>query len=51
MRDWETDSYIDERMIGRGSDLSLGLIASQRVWGDNDLFMPEMVTRCGLQMV
>jgi hypothetical protein len=43
------DSYIDERMIGRGSDLSLGLIASQRVWGDNDLFMPEMVTRCGLR--
>ena len=42
-------SYIDERMIGRGSDLSLGLIASQRVWGDNDLFMPEMVTRCGLR--
>jgi hypothetical protein len=44
-----TDSYIDERMIGRGSDISLGLIASQRVWGDNDLFMPEMVTRCGLR--
>jgi len=43
------DSYIDERMIGRGSDLSLGLIASQRVWGDNDLFIPEMVTRCGLR--
>jgi hypothetical protein len=43
------DSYIDERMIGRGSDISLGLIASQRVWGDNDLFVPEMVTRCGLR--
>jgi hypothetical protein len=43
------DSYVDERMIGRGSDISLGLIASQRVWGDNDLFMPEMVTRCGLR--
>ncbi len=43
------DSYIDERMIGRGSDLSIGLIASQRVWGDNDLFMPEMVTRSGLR--
>jgi hypothetical protein len=43
------DSYIDERMIGRGSDISVGLIASQRVWGDNDLFMPEMVTRCGLR--
>jgi hypothetical protein len=43
------DSYIDERMIGRGSDISLGLIASQRVWGDNDVFIPEMVTRCGLR--
>jgi hypothetical protein len=43
------DSYIDERMIGRGSDLSIGLVASQRVWGDNDLFMPEMVTRSGLR--
>ncbi len=43
------DSYIGERMIGRGSDVSVGLTASQRVWGDNDLFMPEMVTRCGLR--
>jgi hypothetical protein len=43
------NSYIDERMIGRGSDLSIGLVASQRVWGDNDLFMPEMVTRSGLR--
>ena len=43
------DSYIDERMIGRGSDVSIGLTASQRVWGDNDLFAPGMVTRCGLR--
>ena len=43
------DSYIDERLIGRGSDVSLGLIASQRVWGDNDTFQPEMVSRCGLR--
>jgi hypothetical protein len=43
------DSYIDERQIGRGSDISLGLIASQRVWGDNDQFVPEMVSRCGLR--
>jgi len=44
-----SDSYVNERMIGRGSDVSLGLIASQRVWGDNDTFVPEMVTRCGLR--
>jgi hypothetical protein len=43
------DSYIDERLIGRGSDISLGLIASQRVWGDNDQFQTEMVSRCGLR--
>jgi hypothetical protein len=42
-------SYIDERLIGRGSDISVGLIASQRVWGDNDQFIPEMVRRCGLR--
>jgi hypothetical protein len=43
------NSYIDERLIGRGSDISLGLISSQRVWGDNDQFVPEMVSRCGLR--
>ena len=43
------DSYIDERLIGRGSDLSVGLIASQRVWGDNDQFESEMVSRSGLR--
>jgi hypothetical protein len=43
------DSYIDERLIGRGSDVTLGLIASQRVWGDNDQFLSEMVQRCGLR--
>jgi hypothetical protein len=42
-------SYIDERLIGRGSDIALGLTASQRVWGDNDLFLPEMVSRSGLR--
>jgi hypothetical protein len=43
------DSYVDERLIGRGSDLSAGLVASQRVWGDNDIFIPEMVLRTGLR--
>jgi hypothetical protein len=43
------DTYIDERLIGRGSDVALGLIASQRIWGDNDQFLPEMVSRCGLR--
>jgi hypothetical protein len=43
------DAYIDERMLGRGTDVALGLTASQRIWGDNDVFVPEMVVRSGLR--
>ncbi len=45
----EGDAWIDERMLGRGTDLACGLTASQRIWGDNDIFTPEMVTRSGLR--
>ncbi len=45
----DSDAYIDERMLGRGTDLACGLTASQRIWGDNDIFTPEMVTRSGLR--
>lgn len=48
------DSYIDERNIwgqpyGRGCfmDLTAGVADNQRVWGDNDIITPEMVSRCG----
>jgi hypothetical protein len=41
--------YIDERDIDRGSDISLGLIDSQRTWGDTDIINPGMVTLCGLR--
>ncbi len=48
------DSYIDERNIwgqpyGRGCfmDLTAGVVDNQRVWGDNDIVTPEMVSRCG----
>lgn len=41
--------YLDERNLLRGSDITLGLVASQRVWADTDLITPEMVTRCGLR--
>jgi hypothetical protein len=48
------DSYIDERNIwgqpnGRGCfmDLTAGVVDNQRVWGDNDVITPEMVSRCG----
>ena len=41
--------YLDERNLLRGSDITLGLVASQRVWADTDGISPEMVTRCGLR--
>lgn len=43
------DCWVHERALQRGSDISLGYIASQRVWGDTDLIGPAMVTRCGLR--
>lgn len=43
------DAYINERNIVRGSDITLGLVASQRVWADNDIMTPAMVGRCGLR--
>lgn len=44
-----TDSYINERNLERGSDITLGLVASQRTWGDNDKVNPCMVSRSGLR--
>lgn len=44
-----SDCYLDERNLLRGSDLTLGLVASQRVWADTDGITPEMVARCGLR--
>lgn len=41
--------YLNERNLLRGSDITLGLVASQRVWADTDGITPEMVTRCGLR--
>lgn len=43
------EAYLDERCLLRGSDLTLGLVASQRVWADTDGITPEMITRCGLR--
>jgi hypothetical protein len=41
------DCYLDERNLQRGSDISLGLVASQRTWGDTDALNPLMVTKIG----
>ena len=43
------DAMLQERNVTRGSDITLGLIESQRVWADASAFIPEMVTRCGLR--
>ncbi len=43
------DVLLQERNVVRGSDVTLGLVSSQRVWGDTDKITPEMVSRCGLR--
>ncbi len=43
------DALLQERNIVRGSDIALGTVASQRVWGDTDGITPEMLSRCGLR--
>lgn len=42
-------SYLHERTLARGSDVTLGLVASQRTEGDTDLIDAKMVTRLGLR--
>ena len=42
-------SLVHERNLERGSEITLGTVASQRVWGDTDGMTPEMMTRCGLR--
>ena len=44
-----TDCYLHERNLTRGSDITLGLVASQRVWADTHQLLPEMITRTGLR--
>lgn len=41
------EAYIHERCLERGSDMTLGLVSSQRIWGDTDDVTPEMVMRGG----
>ncbi len=41
--------YLDERNLERGSDITLGLVASQRTYGDNDIMNPRMISQCGLR--
>ena len=43
------DCYIHERNLGRGSDVTVGVVTSQRIWTDCELLKPEMVARGGLR--
>lgn len=42
-------SYLDERCLERGSDITIGLATSQRIWGDTDDITPEMIKRGSLR--
>jgi hypothetical protein len=41
--------YVHERNMERGSDITLGLVSSQRTENDTDRISPGVVTRCGLR--
>ncbi len=43
------DCYLHERALDRGSDVTLGLVTSQRTEGDTDNLNPGMVSRVGLR--
>ncbi len=43
------ECYVHERNMERGSDISLGLVASQRTENDTARISPQVVTRCGLR--
>ncbi|MCF7733824.1 MAG: hypothetical protein K9N23_19210 [Akkermansiaceae bacterium] len=43
------ESYVHERNMERGSDVTLGVIASQRTENDSDHINRNVVTRCGLR--
>lgn len=44
-----SECYLHERNMERGSDVTLGLVASQRTENDTDRITPQVVTRCGLR--
>ncbi|HCC70598.1 MAG TPA: hypothetical protein DEQ09_05535 [Bacteroidales bacterium] len=43
------DAYVHERNMERGSDISIGLVASMRTENDTDLMDSTTVTRCGMR--
>ncbi len=43
------ESYVDERNLDRGSDVSIGYVASMRTENDTDVMDGTSVVRCGLR--
>ncbi len=43
------EAFLHERTLERGSDVSLGLVTSQRTEGDTDVIDEKMITRVGLR--
>lgn len=47
------DAFIHERNLGETGrpllDVTAGLVDMQRVWGDSNKYVPEMVSTCGLR--
>ncbi len=44
-----TNAFLDERNLDHGSDVTLGIVSSQRIWGDTDKVSPLMVSRGALR--
>jgi len=42
-------NYIQERNIGMGSDITLGVVTSQRTQGDTNIMLPKAVRSAGLR--
>jgi len=42
-------AFLDERNLDHGSDITLGIVSSQRIWGDTDKMSPLMISRGALR--
>ncbi|MFA6481353.1 MAG: hypothetical protein WCW62_02160 [Bacteroidales bacterium] len=42
-------AWLDERNLDHGSDITLGIVSSQRIWGDTDKMSPFMISMGGLR--
>jgi hypothetical protein len=43
------EAFLDERNLDHGSDITLGIVSSQRIWGDTDRMSPLMISRGALR--